>query len=258
MAGDPAMPGHGRAWQDRSGRNAPVDEYGHRHDRCRASGERRCVYGSSEVGFLPNRRNRPWRTSSYLSHMKILPRNRRIAILLSGRGSNFEAIARNIAGGRLRAEIAVVVSNVEDAPGLARARQLGLEAVFIPSQKKKREAFDSELLELLRRKDVGLVVLAGFMRIFSDVMLQAFPNLILNIHPSLLPSFAGRDVQKQAIDHGVKLSGCTVHIVNEVLDGGPIVLQAAVEVFDADTPETLSERILEQEHRIYSEAIHLI
>jgi phosphoribosylglycinamide formyltransferase-1 len=190
--------------------------------------------------------------------MKILPRNRRIAILLSGRGSNFEAIAANIASGRLVAEIAVVVANVEDAPGLALARKLGLEAIFIPSQKRKREEFDAELVALLQRKDVGLVVLAGFMRIFSNVMLQAFPNLIVNIHPSLLPAFPGRDVQKQALDHGVKFSGCTVHLVNDVLDGGPIVLQAAVPVLDADTAESLATRILQQEHRIYSEAIDLI
>ena len=190
--------------------------------------------------------------------MKIRPRNRRIGILLSGRGSNFEAIAANVASGKLRAEIAVVISNVESAPGLARAKQRGLNAVCIPSKGKAREAFDVELVSALNAADVGLVVLAGFMRIFSPVMLQAFPNLILNIHPSLLPSFPGRDVQQQALDHGVKFSGCTVHIVNDVLDGGPIVLQAAVPVRDADNADSLGARILAEEHRIFSAAIDLI
>ena len=190
--------------------------------------------------------------------MKIRPRNRRIGILLSGRGSNFEAIAANVAAGKLRAEIAVVISNVESAPGLARARERGLNAVCIPSKGKQREAFDEELVAALNRNDVGRVVLAGFMRIFSPVMLQAFPNLILNIHPSLLPSFPGRDVQQQALDHGVKFSGCTVHLVNGELDGGPIVLQSTVPVLDADTADSLAARILVEEHRIFSEAIDLV
>lgn len=190
--------------------------------------------------------------------MKIRPRNRRIGILLSGRGSNFEAIAANVAGGKLRAEIAVVISNVEAAPGLARARERGLKALCIPSRGKQREVFDAELVSALNAHDVGLVVLAGFMRIFSHVMLQAYPSLILNIHPSLLPSFPGRDVQQQALDHGVKFSGCTVHLVNDTLDGGPIVLQAAVPVEESDTADSLAARILVQEHRIYSEAIDLV
>ena len=190
--------------------------------------------------------------------MKIRPRNRRIGILLSGRGSNFEAIAANVASGKLRAEIAVVISNVESAPGLARARERGLNAVCIPSKGKAREAFDAELAAALGAADVGLVVLAGFMRIFSPVMLEAFPNLILNIHPSLLPSFPGRDVQQQALDHGVKFSGCTVHIVNDTLDGGPIVLQAAVPVLDSDSADMLAARILTEEHRLFSEAIDLV
>jgi phosphoribosylglycinamide formyltransferase 1 len=190
--------------------------------------------------------------------MKIRPRNRRIGILLSGRGSNFEAIAANIAAGKLDAEIAVVISNVESAPGLARAKERGLTALFIPSKSKQREAFDTELIAALKSNDVGLVVLAGFMRIFSPVMLEAYPNLILNIHPSLLPAFPGRDVQQQALHHGVKFSGCTVHIVNDVLDGGPIVLQAAVPVLDSDTPDSLAARILVEEHRIFSEAIELV
>jgi phosphoribosylglycinamide formyltransferase-1 len=190
--------------------------------------------------------------------MKIRPRNRRIGILLSGRGSNFEAIAANVASGKLRAEIAVVLSNVESAPGLARARERGLNALCIPSKGKVREAFDAELAEALRSNDVGLVVLAGFMRIFSPVMLQAYRNLILNIHPSLLPSFPGRDVQQQALDHGVKFSGCTVHLVTDTLDGGPIVLQAIVPVLDDDNADSLAARILVEEHRIFSEAIDLI
>jgi phosphoribosylglycinamide formyltransferase 1 len=190
--------------------------------------------------------------------MKIRPRNRRIGILLSGRGSNFEAIASNVVSGKLRAEIAVVVSNVESAAGLAKARERGLNALCIPSKGKPREAFDSELVTALQSNDVALVVLAGFMRIFSPVMLQAYPNLILNIHPSLLPSFPGRDVQQQALDHGVKFSGCTVHLVTDTLDGGPIVLQAAVPVLDDDNADTLASRILVQEHRLFSEAIDLI
>jgi phosphoribosylglycinamide formyltransferase-1 len=190
--------------------------------------------------------------------MNIRPRNRRIGILLSGRGSNFEAIAASVAAGKLHAEIAVVISNVESAPGLARAREHGLNALYIPSKGKVREAFDGELVSALNANDVGLVVLAGFMRIFSPVMLQAYPNLILNIHPSLLPSFPGRDVQQQALDHGVKFSGCTVHIVNDVLDGGPIVLQAVVPVLDTDDADALAARILVEEHRIFSEAIERV
>jgi phosphoribosylglycinamide formyltransferase-1 len=190
--------------------------------------------------------------------MKIRPRNRRIGVLLSGRGSNFEAIATKVEAGKLKAEIAVVISNVESAPGLARARERGLNAVCIPSKGKLREAFDAELVEALNAADVGLVVLAGFMRIFSPVMLQAYPNLILNIHPSLLPSFPGRDVQQQALHHGVKFSGCTVHLVNDTLDGGPIVLQAAVPVMDDDNADMLAARILVEEHRIFSEAIDLV
>jgi phosphoribosylglycinamide formyltransferase-1 len=190
--------------------------------------------------------------------MRIRPRNRRIGILLSGRGSNFEAIAANAASGKLDAEVAVVISNVESARGLARARERKLKALSIPSQGKSREAFDAELVAALEAHDVGLVVLAGFMRIFSRVMLEAYPHLILNIHPSLLPSFPGRDVQQQALHHGVKVSGCTVHIVNETLDGGPIVLQAAVPVLDSDDTDELAARILAEEHRIYSEAIDLV
>jgi len=190
--------------------------------------------------------------------MRIQPANRRLGILLSGRGSNFEAIADRIVSGKLNAEIAVVISNVESAPGFQRARARGLNAVFIPSQNRPREEFDREAVEVLRKHNASLVVLAGFMRIFSRVFLEAFPYGILNIHPALLPSFPGRDVQQKALEQGVKVSGCTVHFVDEVLDGGPIVLQAAVPVLDNDTVETLSERILKEEHRIYSEAIDLV
>jgi phosphoribosylglycinamide formyltransferase-1 len=190
--------------------------------------------------------------------MKVVPRNRRLGILLSGRGSNFEAIAASIATGKLKAEIAIVISNVESAPGLARARDRGLNAMCIPSRGKAREQFDAELVTALKDADVGLVVLAGFMRIFSDVFTSAYPNLILNIHPALLPSFPGLHVQQQALDYGVKFSGCTVHIVDGVLDGGPIVHQAVVPVLDNDAEETLSARILTEEHRIYTEAIDRI
>jgi len=190
--------------------------------------------------------------------MKVQPANRRLGILLSGRGSNFEAIADRIDSGSLRAQIAVVISNVETAPGLQRARARGLNAVFIPSRNRPREEFDRDAVAILRQHDVSLVVLAGFMRIFSSVFLQAFPYSILNIHPALLPSFPGTDVQKKALEHGVKFSGCTVHFVDEVLDGGPIIVQAAVPVAENDTVETLSARILKEEHRAYSEAIDLV
>jgi phosphoribosylglycinamide formyltransferase-1 len=147
---------------------------------------------------------------------------------------------------------------VESAPGLERARARGLNAVFIPSRNRPREEFDREAVDVLRKHDVSLVALAGFMRIFSRVFLEAFPHAILNIHPALLPSFPGTDAQRQALEHGVKFSGCTVHFVDEVLDGGPIVLQAVVPVHDDDTVDTLAARILNEEHRVYSEAIELV
>ena len=149
----------------------------------------------------------------------------------------------------------VVISNVESAPGLALARARGLNALFIPSKNRPREEFDHEVVEVLRRHNVSLVVCAGFMRIFSRVFLDAFPYGILNIHPALLPSFPGLDVQQKALDYGVKFSGCTVHFVDDALDGGPIILQAVVPIAEGDTAETLSARILKEEHRIYSEAI---
>jgi phosphoribosylglycinamide formyltransferase 1 len=181
-----------------------------------------------------------------------------LGILLSGRGSNFEAIARNVQAGKIPARIGVVISNREDAPGLARARGMGLNARCIHSQGKEREAFDREVVETLREFEVDLVCLAGFMRILSPWFVRQFPQRILNIHPALLPAFAGADAQKQALEYGVKFSGCTVHIVDEGVDTGPIVCQAVVPMRDDDTVETLSARILKEEHRIYSEAIGLL
>jgi phosphoribosylglycinamide formyltransferase-1 len=182
----------------------------------------------------------------------------RLGILLSGRGSNFEAIADNVAAGRLDAEIAAVIANRPEARGLEIARTRGLPAVCIPSKGIEREAYDRLLIEELRRRDVDLVCLAGYMRRLSPVFIRAFPMRILNIHPSLLPAFPGLDAQHQALTHGVKITGCTVHFVDENLDSGPILMQAAVPVRDDDTTDTLSARILKEEHRIYSEAIALV
>jgi phosphoribosylglycinamide formyltransferase-1 len=190
--------------------------------------------------------------------MKIQPANRRLGILLSGRGSNFEAIADNIQIGRLNAEIALVISNIENAPGLQRARERGLKAEFIPSRGRVREEFDRELVDRLREDQVGLVILAGFMRILSPVFIDAFPYGILNIHPALLPAFPGLAVQQQAIEYGAKFSGCTVHFVTGALDNGPIIRQAVVPVLEEDTAEVLAARILKEEHRIYTEAIDLV
>lgn len=183
---------------------------------------------------------------------------KRLGILLSGRGSNFEAIADNVAARRLQAEIVAVISNRQEAHGLEIARQLGLTALCISSKGVPREEYDRCVVEELKRRGVELVCLAGFMRLLSAEFCRAFPFRILNIHPSLLPAFPGLDAQKQALEHGVKISGCTVHFVDEQLDAGPIILQAAVPVFEDDTEETLAARILEQEHRIYSEAIRII
>jgi phosphoribosylglycinamide formyltransferase-1 len=181
-----------------------------------------------------------------------------LGILISGRGSNFEAIARNVASGKIPARIVAVISNRTEARGLALAREMGLNARCIPSQGRTREDFEKELLEALESLQTDLICLAGFMRVLSPDFVKRFPNRILNIHPSLLPAFPGMDAQKQALEHGVKWTGCTVHIVNEGVDSGPIVLQAAVPVLDEDTVETLSARILEQEHRIYPEAVKLL
>ena len=181
-----------------------------------------------------------------------------LAILLSGRGSNFEAIADNIDCGALDASIAVVISNRADARGLQIARDRGLNAVAIPSKGMDREAYDRRLIEELRKYPVDLICLAGYMRLLSAFFIREFPNRILNIHPSLLPAFPGLDAQHQALEYGVKLSGCTVHFVDEYLDAGPILLQAGVSVEDDDTEETLAARILKEEHRIYSEAIRIV
>jgi phosphoribosylglycinamide formyltransferase 1 len=182
----------------------------------------------------------------------------KLGILLSGRGSNFEAIARNTRARNIPAEIAVVISNREEAPGLAKARQLGLATRLISSKGKEREAYDREVVAVLKEFGVDLVCMAGFMRILSPYFIREFPRRILNIHPALLPAFPGTEAQKQALEYGVKFSGCTVHIVDEGVDTGPIVCQAVVPVLDEDTAETLSARILQQEHRTYSEAICLL
>jgi phosphoribosylglycinamide formyltransferase-1 len=183
---------------------------------------------------------------------------KRLGILLSGRGSNFEVIADNIAAGRLNAEVAAVISNREDARGFEIARERGLPALFIPSKGVPREEFDRQVAAELNNRAVDLVCLAGFMRLLSSEFCRMFPMRILNIHPSLLPSFPGLDAQKQALEHGAKISGCSVHFVDEHLDAGPIVLQAAVPVFDDDTEESLAARILKEEHRIYSAAIEIV
>ncbi len=183
---------------------------------------------------------------------------KKLAILLSGRGSNFEAIARAIETGKLNAEIAVVISNRPGARGLERAKELGLEAVCLPSRGVAREDYDASLVEELKRHNPDVICLAGFMRLLTPVFIEAFRGRILNIHPSLLPAFPGLDAQRQALEHGVRFSGCTVHFVDEGLDSGPIIVQAAVPVKDGDTVESLSERILEAEHAAYPRAIALV
>ncbi len=184
---------------------------------------------------------------------------KRIAVLLSGRGSNFEAIADAVAAGKIPdAEIAVFLSNREKAPGIEKARQRGLEAVVLPSKGRQREDYDQEVVALLKEKKVDLVCLAGFMRLLSPVFVREFRHRILNIHPALLPAFPGLEAQKQALEWGAKFSGCTVHFVDENLDAGPIVLQAVVPVRDDDTEETLAARILREEHRLYLEAIRIV
>lgn len=184
---------------------------------------------------------------------------KRIGILLSGRGSNFEALAANVASGRIpNAEIAIALSNREDARGIEKARALGIEARVISSKGLEREAYDKLVVAALQEKRVDLVCLAGYMRLLSPQFITAFHHRILNIHPSLLPAFPGMEAQRQALEHGAKFSGCTVHFVDENLDAGPIVLQACVPVKDSDTPETLSERILREEHRIYAAAVRIV
>lgn len=185
--------------------------------------------------------------------------SRTLGVLISGRGSNLQAILDAIADGRLDARVGVVVSNKADAQGLERAEKAGVPtAVLSHKDYESREAFDEAVVAELRERDVDVVCLAGFMRILSPVLVRAFPHRILNIHPSLLPAFVGLHAQRQAVDYGVKVSGCTVHLVDEELDHGPILLQAPVPVEEFDTEESLSARILEQEHRLYPEAIQLV
>jgi phosphoribosylglycinamide formyltransferase 1 len=184
---------------------------------------------------------------------------KRIGVLLSGRGSNFEALAESVAAGRIPgAEIAVVVSNRDGAPGVDKAKQRGIATRVIPSKGLEREAFDRQVVAVLNEHKVDLICLAGYMRLLSPYFVAAFPLRILNIHPSLLPSFPGLESQRQALEYGVKFAGCTVHFVDENLDAGPIVLQAVVPVQDGDTDGMLSERILAEEHRIYTEAVKIV
>ena len=184
---------------------------------------------------------------------------KRIGVLLSGRGSNFEALAESIVAGRIAdAEISIVISNRPDAPGIERAKARNIAAKVIPSKGLERETYDRQVVALLQENNVDLVCLAGYMRLLSPFFVAAFPNRILNIHPSLLPSFPGLESQKQALDYGAKFAGCTVHFVDENLDAGPIILQAAVPIEDQDTEASLSEKILREEHRIYTEAVKLV
>ncbi|MFI5247167.1 MAG: phosphoribosylglycinamide formyltransferase [Nitrospirales bacterium] len=186
----------------------------------------------------------------------------RVAVLASGRGSNLQAVIDAIEAGTVQAKIVAVISNKKEAPALERARRHGLSDLFVDpkpyaGRPDSREAYDRELLDVLRRQDVELVLLAGYMRIVTTVLVEAFANRMMNIHPSLLPSFPGLDVQKKAIEWGCKLAGCTVHFVTEGVDEGPIILQAAVPILDEDKPETLAARILEQEHMVYPRAVQL-
>lgn len=183
---------------------------------------------------------------------------KRIGVLVSGRGSNLQALLDAARRGELGGELAVVVSNVEGAPALERARRAGIPAVFRDHRGKKREAFDAEIADILRAHHVDLVCLAGFMRLLSPVFVRAFPGRIVNVHPALLPAFPGLDAQRQAWEHGAKVSGATVHLVDEGLDSGPIVAQEPVPVLSGDSPESLAARILEAEHRLYPRAVRLL
>src|SRR5437773_6274735 len=184
---------------------------------------------------------------------------KQLGILLSGRGSNFEAIAKNVASGKIaNARIAIVISNRADAGGIEAAKRLGLETLVIPSKDKERQAHDREVIAALQERKVDLVCLAGYMRLLSPWFVKQFPRRILNIHPSLLPAFPGLEAQEQAFAYGVKVAGCTVHFVDEELDHGPIIVQKAIPVLDADDEHTLAVRILEQEHIAYSEAIRIV
>lgn len=184
---------------------------------------------------------------------------KRIGVLLSGRGSNFEALADSVAAGRIpNAEIALVISHREGAPGIERARERGIDARVIPSKGLERETYDRQVVAALQEKKIDLVCLAGYMRLLSPYFVQAFRGRILNIHPSLLPAFPGLESQRQALEYGTKFAGCTVHFVDETLDAGPIILQSAVPIRDDDTVESLSGRILAEEHRIYSQAVRIV
>jgi phosphoribosylglycinamide formyltransferase 1 len=184
---------------------------------------------------------------------------KRIGVLLSGRGSNFVALADSVAAGRIpNAEIAIVISNREGAPGIDKAKERGIPTKVIPSKGLEREAYDRQVVAVLNDHKADLICLAGYMRLLSPYFVASFPNRILNIHPSLLPSFPGLESQRQALEYGVKFAGCTVHFVDENLDAGPIVLQAVIPVRDEDTEAALSERILAEEHRIYSEAVKIV
>jgi phosphoribosylglycinamide formyltransferase-1 len=187
-----------------------------------------------------------------------MPALKKIGILLSGRGSNFAAIVDSIEAGRLQAEIAIVISNRAEAPGLESGKRRGLNTKLIPSKGRVREEHEREVMAALQAEKVDLICLAGYMRLLSPEFVRAFRNRILNIHPSLLPAFPGLDAQKQAIEYGAKVSGCTVHIVDEHLDQGPIIAQKAVPVFEGDDEHSLSARILEQEHIAYTQAIQLM
>jgi len=183
---------------------------------------------------------------------------KKVAVLLSGRGSNFLALSDAVSRGDIPAEIVLVISNVEDAPGLEYARQRGYQTEFIPSKGREREEFDREVVKALEEAEVDFVCLAGFMRLLSSYFVSRFPMRILNIHPALLPSFPGLDAQKQALEWGVKVSGCTVHFVDEKLDHGPIIVQKQVPVLDGDSVDILSARILVQEHLAYPEALKVV
>lgn len=183
---------------------------------------------------------------------------KKVGVLVSGRGSNLQALIDAARGGELGGEVAVVVSNIETALGLDRARKAGIPAVFRDHRGKKREDFDAEVVGILRAHAVDLVCLAGFMRLLSPEFVRAFPGRIVNVHPALLPAFPGLGAQRQAWEHGAKVSGATVHLVDEGLDSGPIVAQEAVPVVSSDTPETLAARILETEHRLYPRAVRLL
>jgi len=184
---------------------------------------------------------------------------KRIGVLLSGRGSNFEALAESVTAGRIpNAEIAIVISNREGAPGIERANARGIRTRVVPSKGLEREAYDRQVAAVLEEHKIDLICLAGYMRLLSPYFVAKFPNRILNIHPSLLPSFPGLESQRQALEYGVKFAGCTVHFVDENLDAGPIILQSVVPVNDDDTEESLSARILKEEHRVYSEAVRIV